>query len=88
MKPLNSLVLVQRDEKDKVSAGGILLADTAIEESFWVTVIACGPKADKVKPGDRVILRQWCGFKLEEEKGFMSPLLVPQELIEAVEIDG
>lgn len=85
MQPLRDLVLVQRQPKDTVTAGGIQLPDTSIEESLWVQVLQAGPKATKVKPGQLVLLRQWCGFRLEEEKGFMSPLLVPQDLIEAVQ---
>jgi len=84
LQPLRDLVLVQRQAKDKVTAGGIQLPDTAIEESLWVQVLQVGPKATKVKPGQLVLLRQWCGFRLEEEKGFMSPSLVPQDLIEAI----
>lgn len=85
IQPLHSLVLVQRHKKDTHTAGGLLLPETSIEESLWVDVIACGPKVTKVKPGQVAFARQWVGFKLEEEKGFMSPLLVPEELLEAVQ---
>jgi co-chaperonin GroES (HSP10) len=87
MQPLRDLVLVQRQEKPS-QQGLILLPDTAVEESLWVTALAKGSQAKRVEVGKTYLLRQWCGFRLEEEKGFQSPLLVPQDLLEAVQEDG
>jgi co-chaperonin GroES (HSP10) len=88
LKPLRDLVLVQREAKATHTPGGLALPDTAVEESLWVIVQAAGPLATKAKVGSKMLLRQWCGMRLEEEKGFMSPLLVPQDLLEAVQEDG
>ena len=93
LKPLHNLVLAQR-ESNSTSEGIIALPDDRIEQSLWVRVLAAGPgkllKNNKrssmpVKVGGRYLLRQWSGIRLEPEKNFMSPVLVPVDFLEAMD---
>ncbi len=90
LKPLRDLVLVQRDLKRTTTASGIALPDTLGDEELWVTCIQAGPLALErgIKIGERYLLRQWCGLRLDEERGFQSQTIVQAELLEAVQVDG
>lgn len=91
LKPLHSLVLCVRDQQPK-SVGLIQLPEDQIEQSLWVTILAVGPgqvnrngsryKLNAVV-GKKMLLRQWAGLRIEPEKGWESPLLVPDERLEA-----
>jgi chaperonin GroES len=70
IKPLNDRVIVQRDEEEKVSGGGIILPSDG-EKPAVGTVLAVGPgvrneagawKPTTVKPGDRIIFGKYAGF--------------------------
>lgn len=53
--PLSDIVVIRRSEPDKVSAGGIYLAfDPDYREDIG-EIVASGPKATNVKPGDMVL---------------------------------
>lgn len=91
LKPLHNLVLAQR-EPTETKMGLIALPDDRIEQSLWVRVLAVGPglilkngerQRMPVKVGGRYLLRQWSGVRLEPEKNFMSPVLVPVDFLEA-----
>ncbi len=86
MQPLRDLVLVQRDTKRTTTQSGIALPDSLGDEELWVTAKAVGPLARErgIKEGGVYLLRQWCGYRLEEERGFQSLTLVQAELLEAV----
>lgn len=90
LKPLRDLVLVQRDLKRTSTASGIALPDSLGDEELWVTVLAAGPIAKErgIREGGRYLLRQWCGMRLDEERGFQSQTIVQAELLEAVQEDG
>ena len=87
LRPLRDLVLVQRDRKRTSTSSGIALPDSLGDEELWVKVVSCGPLALErgIKEGFSYLLRQWCGYRLEEEKGFQSLTLVQAELLEAVQ---
>jgi len=79
LQPLNDRVVVQRDEAEEKTAGGIVLPDTAKEKVNRGKVVAVGPgKLDKngnriplgVKPGDHVLTNKWGGdeLKLDDEE--------------------
>jgi co-chaperonin GroES (HSP10) len=90
LKPLRDLVLVQRDLKRTTTASGIALPDTLGDEELWVEILAAGPIALErgIKVGSKMLLRQWCGMRLDEERGFQSQTIVQAELLEAVQVDG
>jgi len=77
-RPLHDRVIVQRIEEKEMSAGGIIIPDTAKEKPQEGRVIAVGTgivlKDGKtvplqVKPGDRVLFNKYGGteIKLEDE---------------------
>lgn len=73
MKPRNQYVLVEKDQIEEATEGGILLADQTKEElnaeKVTATVLAVGPGSlsetgvrvgtDDLVPGARVILRRY-----------------------------
>ena len=76
IKPLHDRVVIKRMEEEKMSAGGIVIPDSATEKPIKGEVIAVGEgkaldngsvRAPKVKVGDKVIYGQYSGsaYKLE-----------------------
>ncbi|MBI4564088.1 MAG: co-chaperone GroES [Planctomycetes bacterium] len=74
IKPLHDRVVVERNEAEKKSAGGIVLPDTAKEKPKQGTVISVGPgrilengqvKALEVKKGDRVLFDGSAGSEVK-----------------------
>lgn len=72
-RPLHDRVLVRRTDSDEVSAGGIIIPDTAREKPMEGEVIAVGPGArddrGAVQPldvaeGDRVLFGKWSGTEI------------------------
>ncbi len=60
--PMGNRVLLQKDEAVEKTAGGLLLAASAKEESTMATVVAVGPEApEELKVGDRVIYSKFAG---------------------------
>jgi len=79
LKPLGDRVIVKPIEQDDVTAGGIMLPDTAKEKPQKGEVLAIGPGARNdsgerveldVKVGDKVLYAKYAGteIKLEGEK--------------------
>ena len=77
-RPLHDRIIIQRIEEKEMSAGGIIIPDTAKEKPQEGRVIAVGTgivlKDGKtvplqVKPGDRVLFNKYGGteIKLEDE---------------------
>ncbi len=73
-RPLHDRVLVRRIEEDEMSAGGIIIPDTAKEKPMQAEIIAVGPGArnDKgeltpldVKAGDRIMFGKWSGSEVK-----------------------
>jgi len=76
LKPLADRVLVEVDEEESKTKGGILLPDTAQKKSQKGTVIAVGSGKMldngkrvpfEVKVGDRVLFAKYSGTDLEED---------------------
>ena len=76
IRPLHDRVVVKPIEAEEVSAGGILIPDSAKEKSTKGEVVAVGPgkpldngsvRAPALKVGDKVIYGQYSGssYKLE-----------------------
>jgi len=70
IKPLHDRVVVKPIEADEVSAGGIVIPDSAKEKSTQGEVVAVGPgkpldngsvRAAVLNVGDRVIFGQYAG---------------------------
>ena len=85
IRPLHDRVVVRRLDEETMSAGGIVLPDTASEKPSQGEVLAVGPgkvlddgkvRAPDVKKGDKVIFGQYGGstVKIEGEE-----LLILQE---------
>lgn len=79
IRPLHDRVVVRRIEEDSVSAGGIVLPDTASEKPSQGEILAVGPgkrdddgtqRAPDVKVGDKIIFGQYAGstVKIEGEE--------------------
>lgn len=74
LKPLNDRVIVETIEKEKLSAGGIALPDTAQEEPQQGVVIAVGPglrdaqgnrMSLDVAVGDKIVFSRYGGSTLK-----------------------
>ena len=72
-KPLHDRVLVEREESDEKSAGGIIIPDTAKEKPMHAKVVAVGSglKGEDgsitpldVKKGDKVLIGKWSGTEI------------------------
>ena len=79
LQPLGDRVVVQREEGEGKTAGGILLPDAAKEKPQRGTVVSVGngKLLDdgsrgklQVRPGDRVIFTTWAGetFKIDGDE--------------------
>ena len=79
LQPLGDRVVVQRDESEETTAGGIVLPDTAQDKPARGKVISIGDgklmddgsrSGLQVKVGDRVIFSSYAGetFKVEDEE--------------------
>ena len=73
-KPLHDRVLVRRIEEDEITAGGIIIPDTAKEKPSQGEVVAVGPGArddqgeliaPDVKVGDTVLFGKWSGTEVK-----------------------
>lgn len=72
IKPLGERVVIQKIEKENVTASGIVLPDTAKEESNVATVIAVSEELKNsedincdVAEGDKVIYSKYAGNEVE-----------------------
>jgi chaperonin GroES len=76
-RPLHDRVIIERIEEKEMSAGGIIIPDTAKEKPQEGKVLAVGTgivlKDGKtvplqVKPGDRVLFSKYAGTKICQPK--------------------
>ena len=74
IKPLNDRVLVLRIDEEQISAGGIIIPDTAKEKPQEGKIIAVGPgkMGDdgkriplEVKKGDRILFAKYAGAEIK-----------------------
>ena len=74
IRPLHDRVLVQREEEERTSAGGIVIPDSATEKPAQGKVIAVGNgkigedghvRALDVKAGDRVLFGKYSGTEVK-----------------------
>ena len=73
-RPLHDRVLLERVDSDEMTAGGIIIPDTAQEKPMEGRVVAAGPGARAedgsvspldVKVGDRVLFGKWSGTEVK-----------------------
>ena len=76
MKPLHDRVIIKRMEEERLSAGGIVIPDTATEKPIKGEVVAVGEgkpldngqvRALKVKVGDKVLFGKYSGTEVKVE---------------------
>ncbi|EBB7797490.1 co-chaperone GroES, partial [Escherichia coli] len=74
IKPLYDRVVIKRTEEEKVSAGGIVIPDSATEKPIKGQVVAVGEgkvfdngnvRAPKVKVGDQVLFGKYAGTEVK-----------------------
>ena len=74
IKPLHDRVVIKRMEEEKMSAGGIVIPDSATEKPIKGEVIAVGAgkaldngstRAPLVKVGDKVLFGKWSGTEIK-----------------------
>ena len=74
IKPLYDRVVIKRVEEEKLSAGGIVIPDSATEKPIKGNVIAVGEgkaldngsvRAPKVKVGDQVLFGKYSGTEVK-----------------------
>ncbi|MEG9861685.1 MAG: co-chaperone GroES [Parvularculales bacterium] len=72
-RPLHDRVLVRRVEEETMTAGGIIIPDTAQEKPSEGLVVSVGPgitgddgktHALDVKAGDRILFGKWSGTEI------------------------
>lgn len=73
-RPLHDRVVVERQNGEEKTAGGIIIPDTAKEKPMEGVVISVGPGARNeqgqivaldVKKGDRVLFGKWSGTEVK-----------------------
>ncbi|MFH1927633.1 MAG: co-chaperone GroES [Chloroflexota bacterium] len=95
LKPLGDRVIVEPLEKEEMTAGGIILPETAKEKPQQGTIVAVGPgRRDEegkripmdVKVGDRVLFAKYAGteVKLEEDEKVL--VLKESDILAVVEL--
>ena len=74
IRPLHDRVLVEREEEERTSAGGIVIPDTATEKPIRGKVVATGRgkllddgsvRALDVKAGDKVLFGKYSGTEIK-----------------------
>lgn len=94
LRPLHDRVIVKRLEEERVSAGGIVIPDSAAEKPSRGKVIAAGPgkvnDEGKVRPldvktGDTILFGKWSGTEVKVDGEEL--LVMKEEDIQAV-IEG
>lgn len=63
--PLNDKILIKVDETEEVTAGGIILPDSAKKITQVGTVVAVGPGQQRIKEDDRVIYAKYGGVDVD-----------------------
>jgi chaperonin GroES len=68
LKPLGDRVVIEPIEQDSMTAGGIVLPDTAKEKPQQGTVLAIGPDVEaELAKGDRVMYAKYAGTEVKTD---------------------
>ena len=66
LKPLGDRVVIEPIEQDSMTAGGIVLPDTAKEKPQEGTVLAIGPDVEaELAEGDRAMYAKYAGTEVK-----------------------
>jgi chaperonin GroES len=88
VKPLSDRVLVLPNPAEEVTAGGLIIPDTAKEKPLAGKVIAAGPGTAEVKmevkEGDRVLYGKYAGTEISLE-GTSYLILKQSEILAVIE---
>jgi len=96
LKPLGDRLVVEPVEQEEVTAGGILLPETAKEKPQEGKVVAAGPgRFDEtgkrvkmeVKKGDRVLYAKYAGTEVKVEGDKKMLILKESDILALVERD-
>ncbi|WP_301421194.1 co-chaperone GroES [Mammaliicoccus lentus] len=77
LKPLGDRIIIEKTEKEQTTASGIVLTDSAQEQSNEGKVVAVGPGKRledgtrltvDVSIGDRVVYQQYAGTEVKRDK--------------------
>jgi chaperonin GroES len=81
LRPLHDRVIVKRMEEERVSAGGIVIPDSAAEKPVRGEVLAAGngkilengeKRALDVQVGDKVLFGKYSGTEVKREEDIMA----------------
>jgi chaperonin GroES len=67
VRPLKDNVIIERQEKEQVSAGGIVLPGGDREVADKAVVVAIGPEVTDIKEGDVVLVNWNKASKIDEK---------------------
>ena len=93
LKPLGNRVVVEPEEQEEITAGGIVLPETAKEKPQKGTILSVGPgERDEdgkripmdVAPGDKVLFAKYAGTEIKVE-GQKLLILKESDLLAIVE---
>jgi chaperonin GroES len=93
LRPLHDRVIVKRMEEERVSAGGIVIPDSATEKPQRGQVLAVGTgkildngnvRAPAVKVGDKVLFGKYAGTEFKE-MGEELLMMKEEDLIAVIE---
>ena len=59
LKPLGDYIVAVGEEAEAKTASGLYLPDNAQENPKPAKVVAAGPNAKQVKPGDRIVYKSY-----------------------------
>ncbi|QXI27419.1 co-chaperone GroES [Pseudomonas vanderleydeniana] len=94
LRPLHDRVVIRRSEEEKKSAGGIVLAATAVEKANHGEVLAVGAgrvldngevRALSVKVGDKVVFGPYSGSNTVKVDGEDLLVMSENEILAVIE---
>jgi chaperonin GroES len=94
IKPLGDRIVVQREESEGKTSGGIFLPDTAKDKPQRGKVLAVGPgkllkdgtrRPLQVKEGDSIIFTTWAGDEFRDRKQETILLMREEDVLAVIE---
>ena len=93
VKPLGDRIVVQREEAEEKTAGGILLPDAAKNKPQRGTILAIGTgkmlkdgsrRAPQVKVGEKVLFTNWAGDEYKDRQGEQILILREEDILAVI----
>jgi len=94
LKPLGDRIVVQREESQGKTTGGIFLPDSAKDKPQRGKVLAVGPgkmlkdgtrRPLQVKEGDSIIFTTWAGDEFKDRKSDVILLMHEEDVLAVIE---